>query len=175
MTLAPWFLKDRGWNYWLQGLGERVMGSRDTQRAREPQVARSLTFLSALHSARAQRHESALGRAQSAQARWPRATAGCCSHHPTSSLRRKKPPPRCHVAASPPARAPLCQSASDPAAHALPPARRGLCGVRLGPGVWQGAWGHREARVTRCVKGGSWISGLEDPACQGSWAEGTRA
>lgn len=82
----------------------------------------------------AQLPESALGRAQSAQARWSGATADCFSHHPTSAIRSAAPPPRLDVTASNPARPCHRRSAPGPAARALPPGRRGLRGVRLGPG-----------------------------------------
>lgn len=82
----------------------------------------------------AQLPESALGRTQSAQARWPGATADCFSHHPTSAIRSAEPPPRLDVTASNTTRACHRRSAPGPAARALPPGRRGLRGVRLGPG-----------------------------------------
>lgn len=84
--------------------------------------------------ARAQLHAGAPGRAQSAQARWPGAAADCGSRRPTPALRSAQPSPRHHDATPNPARAPLPASASRGAAHALSPAGRGLCGVRLGPG-----------------------------------------
>lgn len=107
---------------------------------------------------RPQQHESAPGRAQSAQARRRGAAARRFALDPAPALRSAQPPPRSDAGASAAARAPVPAGAPRGAARALPPHRGGLRGVWLGPGVRQRAWDHGKPSITRCVKDWNGVS-----------------